>query len=91
LLRDGAALVASPQDVLDELFGAGARELSVGARPALEPELEALLRALSDGRDTPQALAHAGLAAGAGLAALSSLELAGYVRRGPGGAYTVVP
>jgi hypothetical protein len=57
----------------------------------LEPPLEELLAALGAGRDTPEALAIAGLSAGVGLAALSSLELAGYVRRGAGGNYTVVP
>jgi DNA processing protein len=92
LLRNGATLIREPQDVLDELFGAGARELSSGQqRPVLEPPLEELLAALSAGRDTPEALAIAGLSAGVGLAALSSLELAGYVRRGVGGNYTVVP
>jgi DNA processing protein len=92
LLRDGSVLVRGPQDVLDELFGAGVRKPRADrARPALEPELEALLGAISAGREPSDAIALAGLTAGAGLAALSALELAGYLRRGPGGAYTVVP
>ena len=54
-------------------------------------ELETVLTAIGDGHDTAEALAIAGLGAGDGLAALSSLELAGYLRRQPGGRFTVVP
>jgi DNA processing protein len=92
LLAAGATLIAGPQDVLDELFGVGGRELRPsGGRPALAPELEAVLAALGDGHDAAEALAIAGLGAGDGLAALSSLELAGYLRRRPGGRFMVVP
>jgi DNA processing protein len=92
LLATGAALIAGPQDVLDVLFGADAPELQPRSdRPALEPELEALLAALADGHEPAPALAIAGFGPGDGLAALSSLELAGYVRRQPGGRFSVVP
>ncbi len=92
LLAAGAKLIASPQDVLDELFGVGGREPRPSReRPTLAPELEAVLTALGDGHDTAEALAIVGLGVGGGLAALSSLELAGYVRRGPGGRFMVVP
>jgi DNA processing protein len=92
LLASGAALVGGPQEVLDELFGAGTREVKPQReRPALAPELEALLAAVGDGRDSADAVATAGLGTAEGLAALSSLELLGYLRRGAGGRYTVLP
>jgi DNA processing protein len=92
LLASGAALVGGPQDVLDELFGAGVREFRPAReRPALAPELEALVAAVADGRDGAEAVATAGLRTAEGLAALSSLELLGYLRRGAGGRFTVVP
>ncbi len=77
--------------MLDALFGAGARPVPTEARPSLDPELERLLRAIGCGHDTVAALARAGLDAGDGLAGLSALELAGYVRREPGGRYALVP
>jgi DNA processing protein len=92
LLSAGATLIRGPQDVLDALFGVGARELVPSvARPALDGRHETLLRAFGDGYETAAALALAGFGAGEGLAALSSLELSGYLRRETGGRYTVVP
>jgi DNA processing protein len=85
LLAAGAYVVRGPQDVLDQLFGAGVRQAQLELRAALPPELQQLLRAIADGRDTSAALARAGVPADTGLAALAALELAGYVRRGPGG------
>lgn len=90
LLADGAAVVRGAQDVLDALFGSGIRSAREGARVALEPELDRILRAVADGDDTLAALERAGVAADEGLAALSALELAGYVRRQAGGRYSVV-
>jgi DNA processing protein len=91
LLATGAAVVRGPQDVLDQLFGAGVRTASPQDRPALEPGLRGLLGLIADGSDTAAALGRAGLTAEDGLAALASLELAGYVRRGPGGRFEVLP
>jgi DNA processing protein len=91
LLADGAHLVGGPQDVLDAVFGTGARVASTDDRPQLNAEQRALLGAIADGHDTAAALSSAGVAADAGLAALASLELAGYIRRGPGGRFAVVP
>jgi DNA processing protein len=91
LLIAGALLVRGPQDVLDGLFGAGAPRAAGDVRPALTPELRALLEAIGDGHDTARALTKAGLAVEPGLAALASLELAGYLQRGPGGRFSVVP
>jgi DNA processing protein len=90
LLADGARIIRGPQDVLDELFGAGVRNVALDRKPDLAPELRALLVAIGDGHDTAAALARAGLAPEAGLAALASLELAGYVRRRAGGRFSVV-
>jgi DNA processing protein len=91
LLALGAHLVRGPQDVLDAVFGAGARTASTEDRPKLDAEERLLLGAIAEGRDTPGALARAGVAPDRGLAALASLELAGYIRRGPGGRFAVVP
>jgi DNA processing protein len=91
LIAEGAYVVRGPQDVLDQLFGAGVRAARRDERPRLEPELQRLLAAIGQGCDTPAALARAGFSAEQGLAALSALELAGYVCRGAGGKYVVVP
>ena len=91
LLACGASMVRGPQDVLDALFGAGVRSARQSARAALDPELERVLQAIGEGRDTLAALGGLGLTADQGLAALSALELAGYVRREAGGRYGVVP
>jgi DNA processing protein len=91
LLARGATIVRGPQDVLDLLFGRGARTAPEQTRVALPDELRQLLQTVSDGRDTIAALARAGLAPDAALASLSALELAGYLRREAGGRYRLVP
>jgi DNA processing protein len=90
LLAGGVHLVRGPQDVLDLLYGAGARAAPSVSRPALAPEQEVLLTAISEGHDTAGALERAGFPAEQGLAALASLELAGYIRREPGGRFSVM-
>jgi DNA processing protein len=90
LLGSGAQIVRGPQDVLDGLYGAGARAARFDARPPLEPELARLLAAIGDGHDTSAALERAGFPAAKALAALASLELAGYVRREVGGRFAPV-
>ncbi len=91
LLASGAYVVRGPQDVLDQLFGAGVRTFAADDRAKLGSELRVLLWAIADGYDTAAALARAGFPAEQGLAALAALELAGYVRRGPGGRFSVLP
>jgi DNA processing protein len=90
LLAAGAHMVRGPQDVLDCLFGAGAPTAKLDRRPDLRPELSSLLAAIGDGHDTAAALTAAGMAPPEGLAAVAALELAGYVRREPGGRYLVL-
>lgn len=91
LLAGGASVVRGPQDVLDRLFGAGARAAVPEPRSELNAELRALLSAIADGHDSASALTRAGVPADRGLAALATLELGGYVRRGAGGRFRIVP
>jgi DNA processing protein len=90
LLAAGACVVRGPEDVLDHVFGAGVRRLPERRRQA-PSELRPLLDAIAEGHDTAAALAQAGFAPERGLAALAALELEGYVRRGAGGRFSVVP
>lgn len=89
LLTRGATVICGAQDVLDLLYGAGRRCVPSPIRPRLDRELETLLEAIAAGYDTAGALEQAGFPAEQGLAALASLELAGYVRRALGGRYAV--
>ncbi|MBV8953553.1 MAG: DNA-protecting protein DprA [Solirubrobacterales bacterium] len=89
LLVRGADVVRNPQDVLDLLYGQGAHVLAAPPKPPLAPELDLLLAAVAEGHDTAGALERAGFPAEQHLAALASLELAGYVRREPGGRFSV--
>jgi DNA processing protein len=90
LLATGATVVRGPQDVLDELFGAGVRRAQADDRPALPEELRDLLKAIGDGRDTAAALSTGGIAPENALAGLTLLELGGYVRRLAGGRFEVL-
>jgi DNA processing protein len=87
LLADGACLVRSASDVLDVLYGVGARQVPpTGMREALEPRLQQLLEAVEAGHGV-DSIVRAGAEVGDVLAGLTELELLGLVRRGPGGAY----
>jgi DNA processing protein len=92
LLFDGALVVRHGGDVLDLLFGAGARRVE---RPRDGSELRPALRRLLDdvdaGRTTIASIAAAGGDAGTALVGLAELELLGYVRRGPAGSYVRAP
>ncbi len=59
--------------------------------PPVPAELRPLLTAIAEGHETAAALARAGLRPDHGLAALAALELGGFVRRGAGGRFSVVP
>lgn len=92
LLRAGAVLVCGPQDVLDAVYGVGARRAGDQARAQLRPEQRLLLDAIAAGADSVTALERQGGGEGGGgqlLVALAELELAGCVRRAPGGRYVV--
>jgi DNA processing protein len=91
LLAAGANFIRGPQDVLDQLFGEGVRRMPAAKGPDLAPEMRVLLSAIAEGHDTAAALERAGFPAQQGLAALAALELAGYVRREPGGRFAVRP
>lgn len=88
LLRQGAALVTSPQDVLDLLYGVGVREAVDPSRPeALDPEAAHVFELVTRGAGMEQLLEEAGLPAGKLRATLARLELRGLVRRAQSGAY----
>ncbi len=89
LIRGGAELITGAQDVLDLLYGPGARSLVDARRAQLAPSDAALLDALDEGHDGPAAFVRAGLGPVQGLEAIAALELAGLIRRSPGGRLTV--
>ena len=91
LLAGGAHLVTGAQDVLDLLYGVGVRSAAEDLRAELDPESRRWLEAIAAGHDTPTALERVGLSPEQGLEVLSALELAGYIRREPGGRFAVLP
>jgi DNA processing protein len=91
LLAEGAAVIRTAQDVLDRLYGVGAMSACVDARSPPAADQLRVLRALEEGHSAAAALRRAGVGPEAGLALLSELELGGWVRRGPGGSFNVIP
>ncbi|MFN2617152.1 MAG: DNA-processing protein DprA [Thermoleophilaceae bacterium] len=82
LLRDGACVITSPQDLLDELFGPGARQLGSEADPLPgDPRLRPLLEAIEGGADPHTAGGEAGLSAAEVRAGLARLETDGWIVR----------
>jgi DNA processing protein len=79
LLASGAHVIRDAQDVLDALLGPG-RSLIAPATPNLDPDLEAVLAAVETGSSTCDAVAATtGLSGPTAAAALSRLELLGYL------------
>lgn len=77
LLSDGALVVCGAGDVLDRL---GCESLVPSAGPSLSEPAARALAAVAAGAATPDAVIRAsGLASGQAMAALSELELGGYV------------
>jgi DNA processing protein len=91
LIIDGATLVRDARDLLDLLFGAGRGAPAPDRTAGLEPRLRDLLREVEAGRDTVGALARTPEEAHDAAVGLTELELLGFLRRGPGGRYGVVP
>ena len=87
LIQEGALLVRGAGDVLDSLYGPGARAPGGSRPPALDHRLATLLEAIERGVDSVDALAEDPAAAPDVVAALSELELLGLVRRAGGGRY----
>ena len=89
LLMEGAKLVRNTQDVLDVLYGVGAREASEQKREqiTLEPRLAAVLDGVGRGADTVTKLAAYGGEPSELALALIELELQGLLVRGHGGRY----
>lgn len=86
LLRDGAEVVRSVEDVLDGIVGARAPR-PVDAPPPLDPLLLCVLEAV-EASDAPGGIVgRTGLGPAEVRAALGRLELLGRVRRDPMGAY----
>jgi DNA processing protein len=89
LIREGAKLVETAQDILDELgAAAGARVMPGIAGPLAEPDAQgsAILEAMGyDLADVDTLAARTGLSAGAVVAALTALELDGRVAALAGG------
>ncbi len=90
LIRGGAELITGAQDVLDLLYGPGERSVVDARRAQLAPADAALLDALDEGHEGSAAFVRAGLGPVQGLEAIAALELAGLVRRSPGGRLTVI-
>jgi DNA processing protein len=86
LLTEGARLVEGAQDVLDLLYGVGARHVPPPG-PELEPALQAILEKVGAGQDTVSKLASTGLETQEALMAVTELELMGKLTRGDGGRY----
>jgi DNA processing protein len=79
LLASGAHLIRDAQDVLDAMLGPG-RKLLAHSGPDLDPRLQAVLAAVEAGESTCDAVATAtGIPGPAAAAALSHLELLGYL------------
>ncbi|HEX4008983.1 MAG TPA: DNA-processing protein DprA [Solirubrobacteraceae bacterium] len=87
LLRADARVITDAGDVMTALWG-GAPTLEYRSVPG---PMQPLFHAIADGFDLLDAFAVAGLDERAGLTALADLELGGFVRRGLGGRYAVVP
>ena len=91
LIRNGASLVGSVEDVLDELGLAGQETLPLEIPSwRLTVEEQKSLDALEAGPcDAADIAGQSGMAVGEALALLSRMEVMGMVRRGPGGRYHV--
>jgi DNA processing protein len=85
LLREGAALIRGPEDVLDEVFGIGNRPLARSAdvagsvTPELDPAVRQVLARVELGETVGQIAADTGMPVSAVRAALAQLEREGLI------------
>jgi DNA processing protein len=92
LLRDGAQVIRSGQDVLDSLLGIGVikrrRSLASHNGPGLDQDLASVLELIEGGASSSDAVVRGSeLPPGEAAAALARLELLGYVRCDSAGRY----
>lgn len=88
LLAGGACVIRDAQDVLDAMLGPGRSQIERSG-PSLDSQLEAVLAAVEAGESTCDAVAMAtGLSGSAAAAALSRLELLGYLTCSSLGTYS---
>jgi DNA processing protein len=90
LLREGAAVVRSTEDVLDDVFGVGARSESAAAHDRLsgiDERLRRILDSVEAGGSVAEIARMEGIPAAEVRAALGGLEIAGLVRRDAFGSY----
>ena len=87
LLRSGAALVTGARDVLDLLYGVGAREVPAPPAPELPERERRVLHLIGRGAGIDDIGRETGLNPAAIRATLARLELQGLARRAPSGAY----
>ena len=92
LVREGATLVRSVEDILELLAGlpgAVPRRRSAGRSPEVEPRLRRLLELVGSGCDSPERLCRDASRPEDVLHDLSRLELMGLLSRGSGGRYVL--
>lgn len=89
LLRAGAALVTGAQDVLDLLYGVGAREIPPDPPIELDRRDQRVLDLVSRGVTTDEIGHEAHLSASAVRATLARLELSGLIRRTAAGGHEI--
>ncbi len=94
LLREGAALVEAPEEIVREVLGSspppgpgGGTPATAETSPMPEPARAILGTLVGETHDASEIAAILGLEAMQVLAALVELELAGRIARGPGGLY----
>ena len=87
LLRSGAGVVTCAQDVLDLLYGVGARSVPEPPEQSLTPVEASVLELVAAGTEIESLRVACGLAPGELRAVLARLELCGLVRRSASGAY----
>jgi DNA processing protein len=90
LIADGTPLVRDAQDVIDLLYGAGAKNAADRPTPeyvGISDDQRRILALVAGGADTPERLVAKGFAVERALIGLAELELRGSLIRGDGGRY----